>query len=149
MNGTTTRPELTAYPPIAECVRVIAAQAGAPVPVVAGALLAQSQELGMSAEELVHKLYATAKNTAEAEANAKLAAITAKAETNAAAAVAAAEWENGTKVYARHDEGEAALWYDPESGKLHDHNEAARVATEAEADALALEWLVCRMQDEA
>ena len=64
-------------------------------------------------------------------------------------AVAAAEWENGTKVYARHDEGEAALWYDPESGKLHDHNEAARVATEAEADALALEWMVCRMQDEA
>lgn len=48
------------YPSIEECVKVIAAKAGAPVNVVAAALLAQSQELRMSAEELVHTQYRTA-----------------------------------------------------------------------------------------
>jgi hypothetical protein len=48
------------YPSIEECVKVIAAKAGAPVNVVAAALLSQSQELGMSAEELVHTQYRTA-----------------------------------------------------------------------------------------
>jgi hypothetical protein len=48
------------YPPIEECVMVIAAKAGAPVGMVAAALLAQSQALGMSAEELVHTQYRTA-----------------------------------------------------------------------------------------
>lgn len=48
------------YPPIEECVRTIAAKAGAPVNVVAAALLSQAQEMNMSAEELVHTQYLTA-----------------------------------------------------------------------------------------
>lgn len=40
------------YPPIEECIRVIAAKSNAPVNVIAAALIVQSQELGVSAEEL-------------------------------------------------------------------------------------------------
>ncbi len=45
------------YPSIEECVRVIAAKAGAREDVVAAALLAQARELGMPAEELTHDQY--------------------------------------------------------------------------------------------
>ncbi len=48
------------YPPIAECVFAIAKKIGAPVPVVAAALLAQAQELNMSEEEIVYTQYRTA-----------------------------------------------------------------------------------------
>lgn len=57
MNAATPPPgmeKLLSYPSIEECVRMIAEVAGAPVNVVATALLAQSEELGMDAAELVH-----------------------------------------------------------------------------------------------
>uniref|UniRef100_A0A6M3LHQ2 Uncharacterized protein n=1 Tax=viral metagenome TaxID=1070528 RepID=A0A6M3LHQ2_9ZZZZ len=45
------------YPDIATCVVFIAATLGKEVRIVAKALLAQSNELGIDAEELVHTQY--------------------------------------------------------------------------------------------
>lgn len=59
-NGPLTAPGSAGYPPLEECLRIIADQAQAPAHLVMFSLLQQAKELGMDLMELVHTQYDTA-----------------------------------------------------------------------------------------